>query len=58
MKSFDETYADQDFQRQIAEAQVGWMADVPRSAQPDLGVEGLRGSLLARLLGALRGRRD
>jgi hypothetical protein len=58
MKSFDETYADQDFQEQIAEARAGWMAQVPHATQPDLNVEGLRGSFVVRLLGALAGRRN
>jgi hypothetical protein len=57
MKAFDETYADQDFQHAIAEARRGWMADVPRAAQPDLRVEGLNGTLIARVLGLLVGRR-
>ena len=51
MKTFDETYADQDFQRALAEAQRGWMADVPPTAQPDLAVEGLSGTLIGRLSG-------
>lgn len=53
MKPFEETYADHDFKQQMAEAQVGWMAQVPQSGQPDLDVEGLNGTLLARLLGAI-----
>jgi hypothetical protein len=53
MKAFDETYADADFERAIAEARRGWMADVPRETQPDLGVDGMRASILARVLGAL-----
>ena len=56
MKSFDQTYADHDFKQQIEQARAGWMVQVPRERQPDLNVEGLRGSLLARLLGALSGR--
>ncbi len=58
MKAFDETYADQDFKQQIAEARNGWMAQVPAPHQPDLRVEGLSGSVLARLLRALTGRRN
>ena len=60
MKTFDETYADQEFQQAIAEAQSGWMSQVPRAAQPDLAVEGLRGGLVSRLLGVFGGgrRRD
>jgi len=58
MKSFDETYADQDFKEQIAAAQSGWMAQVPHPGQPDLNVEGLRGSFLVRLFCALTGRRN
>jgi hypothetical protein len=56
MKAFDQTYADQDFKQQIEQARAGWMAQVPRDRQPDLNVDGLRGSLLARLIGALIGR--
>ena len=51
MKAFDETYADQDFERVLAEARTGWMSDVPRAAQPDLAVEGLSGTLIGRLFG-------
>lgn len=57
MKAFDDTYADQDFQRRLERARSGWMADLPRAQQPDLNVEGLRGSLLARLVSAVCGRR-
>lgn len=57
MKAFDETYADQDFQRQLERARAGWMDGVPRSHQPDLNVEGLRGSLFARVVSALCGQR-
>jgi hypothetical protein len=32
------------------------MAQVPHDRQPDLNVDGLRGSLLARLIGAFSGR--
>jgi hypothetical protein len=55
MKAFDQTYADQDFKQQIEHARVGWMTQVPHDRQPDLDVDGLRGSLLARLLGAFSG---
>jgi len=51
MKSFDETYADSDFKHQMADAKAGWMAGIPRESEPDLHVEGLSGSLLARLIG-------
>jgi hypothetical protein len=57
MKSFDETYADNDFNQHLDKARKGWMAQVPQASQPDLNVEGLRGSLLGRLLGAFGGRR-
>jgi hypothetical protein len=57
MKAFDDTYADQDIQRQLAQARTEWMAGVPRAEQPDLNVEGLRGSLFARLVSALCGQR-
>lgn len=56
MKAFDQTYADQDFKQHIEQARAGWMAQVPHDRQPDLNVDGLRGSLLARLIGALSGR--
>jgi hypothetical protein len=56
MKSFDETYADQDFKQQMAQARSGWMSLVPQSAQPDLRVEGLHGGVFSRLLGLLGGR--
>ena len=58
MKSFDETYADQDFKQQIAEAREGWMAQIPAPRQPDLRVEGLDGSVFARILRVLSGRRS
>lgn len=56
MKKFDDTYADRDFERELAKARAGWMADVPRESQPDLRVEGLSNSLVGRVLGALSGR--
>jgi hypothetical protein len=55
MKAFDQTYADQDFKQHIEQARTGWMAQVPRERQTDLTVDGLRGSLLARLIGAFSG---
>jgi hypothetical protein len=55
MQSFDETYADQEFQQRIAKARAGWMDQVPTARELDLGVEGLRGSLLTRLFKALKG---
>ena len=57
MKKFDDTYADRDFERELAKARAGWMAEVPRANQPDLRVEGLSDSLVGRLFGALTGRR-
>ena len=56
MKTFDETYADSDFKQHL-DARSGWMAQVPRSRQPDLHVAGLRGSLFARILSILAGQR-
>lgn len=56
MKKFDETYADQDFERELAKARAGWMTQVPRASQPDLKVEGLSNSLVAIVLGTLTGR--
>ncbi|NNC64121.1 MAG: hypothetical protein HKN84_05000 [Gammaproteobacteria bacterium] len=53
MKTFDETYADRDFQQQIAFARESWMDQVPRPAQPDLDVEGLSTSFVGRLLRVL-----
>jgi len=58
MPSFDDTRADQDFQQRIAQARAGWMDQIPEAGEPDLGVEGLRGSMLVRLLNALKGRRN
>jgi hypothetical protein len=57
VKKFDDTYADRDFERELAKARAGWMNQVPRASQPDLRVEGLSNSLVGRLLGALTGRR-
>jgi hypothetical protein len=57
VKKFDDTYADKDFERELAKARAGWMTEVPRASQPDLRVEGLSNSLVGRLLGALTGRR-
>jgi hypothetical protein len=57
MKSFDETYADGDFQQQLDRARTAWMTRVPRPEQPDLDVDGLHGSLFARVIAALTGRR-
>jgi hypothetical protein len=56
VKKFDETYADQDFERELAKARAGWMTQVPRASQPDLKVEGLSNSLVAIVLGTLTGR--
>jgi hypothetical protein len=53
MKALDETYADQDFQREMEAARSGWMAQVPRAQEPDLNVQGLSVTLIARLLRAL-----
>lgn len=57
MKSFDQTYADSDFQEQMHRARSGWMSQVAKPAQPDLNVEGMRDSVFARVLAALFGRR-
>jgi hypothetical protein len=56
MKTFDQTYADHEFKQHIEQARTGWMAQVPSERQPDLKVDGLRGSLLARLIGVFCGR--
>jgi hypothetical protein len=57
MKSFDQTYADHDFKQHIEQARAGWMKQVPRERHPDLSVEGMRGTLLSRLIGLFSGRR-
>jgi hypothetical protein len=57
MKSFDETYADRDFEQQLERSRVAWMSRVPRAEQPDLEVDGLSGSVLGRIVAALTGRR-
>jgi hypothetical protein len=57
MKSFDETYADRDFEQQLDRARTAWMTSVPQAEQPDLEVDGLSGSLLGRALAALASRR-
>lgn len=49
MRAFDDTYADLDFQQQIADARDGWMDQVPKPDHPDLHVEGMNGSFVARL---------
>jgi hypothetical protein len=58
MPSFDDTRSDQEFQQRIAQARAGWMDQIPDTREPDLGVEGLRGSMFVRLLNALKGRRN
>ena len=58
MPSFDETRADQDLQQQIAHARAGWMDQASETDEPDLGVEGLRSSVLARIVDLLKGRRN
>jgi hypothetical protein len=49
MYSFDQTYTDREFQRNLELADSEWMAALARR-EPDLAVEGLRGSLLSRVL--------
>jgi hypothetical protein len=58
MQSFEDTRADQEFQQRIAQARAGWMDRLPAANELDLRVEGLRGSLLRRLVYALQGRRN
>jgi len=58
MQSFEETRADHEFQQRIAQARADWMEQVPDAKEPDLGVEGLRSSVLTRLLSALKGQRS
>jgi hypothetical protein len=47
--NFDETYSDSDFQRALTDQHAEWLADAHRP-EPDLNVDGLRRSLLSRLL--------
>jgi hypothetical protein len=49
MPAFDETYTDGDFQSRINEAKTEWMDEMARH-EPDLTVEGLRGSFMSRLM--------
>ena len=48
--TFDETYTDKDFEHRFKQANTDWMAEVARR-EPDLRVDGMRGSLMSRLLG-------
>lgn len=50
MSAFDMTYTDADFQREILRADTEWMAQHARR-EPDLEVDGLKPTLLSRLLG-------
>jgi hypothetical protein len=52
--SFDDTLTDDDFQRALRDSHDELLAG-PVDAEPDLRVEGLSNSLLAKLLGLLRG---
>jgi hypothetical protein len=56
MQTFDDTLTDQEFQQHMAQARAGWMDQATVTRKPDLGVEGLRGSLLMRLFFALQRR--
>ena len=47
--AFDNTYTDQEFKRRLEKANDDWIAKAARR-EPDLTVDGLRGSLIARLL--------
>jgi hypothetical protein len=49
---FDDTYADGDFQRRMQEAKNEWMDELA-SREPDLTVDGLRGTLMSRVLAML-----
>ena len=54
--SFEDTYTDSEFQKDITEADSEWMSGLAR-AEPDLEVEGLRNSLVSRVLGLFGGGR-
>lgn len=47
--SFDQTYTDSEFARDLKQADSEWMAAAARR-EPDLAVEGLRGSVLSKIL--------
>ena len=49
MTSFDETYTDKEFERDLKQADADWMGAVARR-EPDLAVEGLRGSFMSKFL--------
>lgn len=49
MISFDETYTDNEFQSKLQKADAEWMGAVARK-EPDLAVEGLRGSFMSKFL--------
>lgn len=51
---FEDTLTDEDFQRALRDSHEE-VLKAPRDAEPDLRVEGLSNSLLARLFGLLRG---
>ena len=50
MPTFDKTYTDADFQQEILRADSEWMSKHARP-EPDLDVDGLKQSLLSRMLG-------
>lgn len=47
---FDDTYTDREIQRNLRDADEQWIGQVV-SREPDLNVDGMRRSLLSRLLG-------
>jgi hypothetical protein len=53
--TFDDTYTDHDFKRRLTEGNRDWIPHTGRR-EPDLVVDGLDNSLLARLIGLFKGR--
>ena len=57
MASFDNTYTDKDFERELNKAHSAWMSDIPREAN-DLEVDGLNNTWLSRILALFGGRKS
>lgn len=57
MPAFDQTYTDNDFERNLKRADSEWMAAHARR-EPDLVVHGLSSSLLSKLLALFTRRRS
>jgi len=47
--SFEDTYTDSDFERSFRNANRNWLEQAARN-EPDLEIDGMRGSLLSRFL--------